>query len=43
MAHALLVVHEPSMVLERPTVHKPRSVCMSAQLKVVVVLYEVAC
>jgi hypothetical protein len=36
MACVLPVVHE------QPTVHEPRSVCMSALLKVVAVLFEAA-
>jgi hypothetical protein len=37
------VVRERATALEGLTAHEPRWVCASARLKVVAVLYEVAC
>jgi hypothetical protein len=37
------MVHEQPMILEGVTVHEPWSVCTSAHLKVVAILYAVAC
>jgi hypothetical protein len=43
MAREQSVVHEQPAMLEGLTMHEPRSVCVSAQLKVVVILYEAGC
>jgi hypothetical protein len=43
MAREQSVVHEQPAMLEGLTMHEPRSVCVSSQLKVVVILYEAGC
>jgi hypothetical protein len=43
MARDQPVVHKWPTMLKGPVAHKPRWVCVSVRLKVVAILYEVAC